>query len=803
MKPKTAITSAFLTFGIWCVTCALPFPLNAQEEPSERADNTRDPQTERSADPDPDAPVLTAPSILSLDEISLGDDEEAPESVTVRITIDVEGRATVDTCDAGAFCTRVEEVITRARFAPATRDGEPIPARIQVRLTTAREEPEDEPVDETPAESTTAPSTDPSGEASGEAAPSSGATAVEPSQEEEEIVYGAEATVEQIAGRPRRLELAEMRSLPGASGDPFRAIEIMPGVLQAISGLPFVYVRGAPPSGTTYHYDGVQLPALYHLSFGPAVVHPTMVGPIQLHSGVAPARYGRAIGGVVVGEGPERPDELTGEVELRAIDIQGAVHTPLGDGSLSVAGRYGYPGLLLSLVVPELDLAYWDYQLRFDQNVGRGARLELVALGSFDRFGVNQEDDDEGIDGGTALTLQFHRFEARVVQDYARGEFGAALRAGTQESTLGEFLTLRLATIAPRVHVTYRRGKWSLRAGADFEASAGVVDDVFGVFSSDGRELDGRYDQSVAGVYLETAYRSARFDVELGARGDVYIAKDNSGELIEGSMDPRLRFAYRPLENLTLHAAAGMAHQPAVAPIPLPGLSQILVSPGLQRAFQMEIGAELEVATLTMSAQGFVHRMHNVLAPDLVLTQPCPFVLPGCDELTVRRDRLWSYGMEFFLKRDPSEVVSGFLSYTIARATIDEREGTYTSTPNFDVRHVLNAVLQVQVQSGWFIGGRALVQSGAPAVAGFVVNDPAGESVTRAEARLPLFYRFDVSAGKVWRPKWGELRLTLEMLNVTLRRQPNQLNCRLGQAECEVNFLPAVYLPNLSLRASF
>src|SRR5690606_32351384 len=96
-----------------------------------------------------------------------------------------------------------------------------------------------------------------------------------------------------------RLELEETRDLPGAFGDPFRAIEALPGVTPILSGVPYFYVRGAPPSGTLYVYDDIPLPALFHLGLGPAVVHPRMVGPIRLYSGVPPARFGRLIGGVI------------------------------------------------------------------------------------------------------------------------------------------------------------------------------------------------------------------------------------------------------------------------------------------------------------------------------------------------------------------------------------------------------------------------------------------------------------------------------------------------------------------------
>src|SRR5205814_10180118 len=118
----------------------------------------------------------------------------------------------------------------------------------------------------------------------------------------------------------RRLELAEMRDLPGAFGDPFRAVDALPGVVPVLSGLPYIFVRGAPPAGTLYVYDDIPVPTLYHLGIGPAVMPPRMVGPVRLYSGVAPARYGRLTGGVVVGEGPEPPDGSThAEAELRLL----------------------------------------------------------------------------------------------------------------------------------------------------------------------------------------------------------------------------------------------------------------------------------------------------------------------------------------------------------------------------------------------------------------------------------------------------------------------------------------------------
>src|SRR5437868_12442347 len=53
--------------------------------------------------------------------------------------------------------------------------------------------------------------------------------------------------------------LFRSRQLPGALGDPFRAIEISTGVTPIVSGLPYFYVRGAPPGNVGYYFDGVRV----------------------------------------------------------------------------------------------------------------------------------------------------------------------------------------------------------------------------------------------------------------------------------------------------------------------------------------------------------------------------------------------------------------------------------------------------------------------------------------------------------------------------------------------------------------
>ncbi len=230
-----------------------------------------------------------------------------------------------------AACSAIQAALREARFEPAQVAGQSVAARVRVRFALAHE---NRPL----------PS-----QADSDAAVPKAAREIDAGAGSE---YGATATVSQIPPTAHALELAEIREVPGTFGDPFRVLDSLPGVVPVMTGLPYVYVRGAPPAATAYYYDDIQLPALFHLALGPAVVHPAMIGAIDFFPGVAPARYGRKTGGVVTGQAatPTLRPGIHGELEWRLIDMQAYAASPTtGGGRVEVGARYGYPGLIAKL----------------------------------------------------------------------------------------------------------------------------------------------------------------------------------------------------------------------------------------------------------------------------------------------------------------------------------------------------------------------------------------------------------------------------------------------------------------------
>ncbi|HJK93090.1 MAG TPA: Plug domain-containing protein, partial [Polyangiaceae bacterium LLY-WYZ-15_(1-7)] len=407
-----------------------------------------------------------------------------PENLTARVRIDPDGTGTLLETDApGAARAALAAALAEARFRPATIDGTPVAATVRVAFDVAAAPadapdgggpdatPTDRsaPDDETAADDTTADDTTADDTTAGETTADETAADDDPAPEP---VFGATASVQRARATARELELEEMRDLPGALGDPFRVLDSLPGVVAPFSGFPYVYVRGAPPAGTVYYYDGIQVPGLFHLVLGPAVIHPAMVGDIAFHPSVAPARFGRHTGGVFAGQGVDSArafEGIGGELELRLIDVQGYVRTPVGDdgGSFAFAARYGWPGAVVSLVSQDLRLTYWDYQTRLDLPLGGGDRFQATVFGSFDRATQGPNEDDQA-------TLQFHRAELRYLRERADFDYGVALQLGWEESQFGDVVQIVAARVGPRVWASVRpRSDLSLRVGGEAFAVRG------------------------------------------------------------------------------------------------------------------------------------------------------------------------------------------------------------------------------------------------------------------------------------------------------------------------------------------
>ncbi len=639
--------------------------------------------------------------------------------------------------------------------------------------------------------------------------------------------YGARARVREEAVQPTQPKEAETAALSEDLGTSFSLAESLPGSLPVFSGVPYLIVRGATPSGTATYYDGVLIPSLFHIALGPAVVDPNLLGKVTFHAGVPPARYGRNIGGALVADAPralraERPRRV---LELTLLDASGYLYVP--EIRTAVAWRVGDPGLLMQALGLDATLNYYDYQVRHEATLGAGTELVLLALGAGDELGDRTAPEDD-------IALDFHRVLARITRRVGDTTIGTQLVLGYDHSLLGEELDGEGLRAAPSVFVEHAFTRARFRAGADYLATHVSLTrrpgreseesefDRSNNFTLDPQDfLDGQPFASLpargtGGVFAELeAEVLPRLTLSAGVRGDVWLTGSHSE--LAASPSGRVRFILTP--GLELFSAIGVGASVRGSPVPLPSLSDVSIDAGLSRALQFEAGASWQaLSDLQLQAAYFRHRYDEVVYLELILDCPgntdpnaAQTVLMGtgsiCRGTGLPTADGVAQGLELYVKRDLTARLAGFASYTLSFAEAQARDGT-RFTPQSDVRHMINAVLRFDLGAGFALGARLHFRSGKMAV-NTLYDEPSAQ-FTRSEARLPGFFRADVRGSYSWRTSFGRLEASVGVQNVTASSEPTNRDCFLDTSMglapplpivCNVDYQRAILLPNLGLRA--
>lgn len=558
----------------------------------------------------------------------------------------------------------------------------------------------------------------------------------------EEVVVQAERRSE-IGGTyiPRE----EGRQIPGTFADPFRVIEVLPGVAPIVSGLPYFYVRGAPPGNVGYFIDGIRVPLLFHVGAGPSVMAPGLIDRVDVVPSAYSARYGRAAGGVILGETTASSGVARGEFQARAFDASGLLEVPLGDmgSSLLVGGRYSYVQPLLDRIAPDYELGYWDYQARATFQVGARDVLSVFA------FGASDELENRPLQR-QLLDTQFHRLDLRWDHSGSSSTTRVALTGSIDRAANAEDdpvvygseiesrgVRLRLASdLALSRNVTLRSG-----GDAGFERISRElvrVEDRTEAFPT-------RIDVS-GSAYLDAVFTGPHVEVVPGVRVDAARFRNEPYVFVE----PRLGSRLVLFDGFAWVSQFGIAHQFPTQSVRIPGQASDPLESTVQAAWQAAQGVEFGKSSILI---GKIMAFHSWIDTDE-------------DALTGR-----SYGIETFLRREFGSGIGGILSYTLSRT--ETTVGNDTQPSEFDRTHVVSAVLGWNMGAGFRLGLRGYYALGRRyAVPCPTLDcgpaDPTAPLAVVRRGRLPNFYRADVRLEKRWElGDTGWLGVALEWFNAT------------------------------------
>jgi hypothetical protein len=158
------------------------------------------------------------------------------------------------------------------------------------------------------------------------------------------------------------------------------------------------------------------------------------------------------------------------------------------------------------------------------------------------------------------------------------------------------------------------------------------------------------------------------------------------------------------------------------------------------------------------------------------------------------------------LRRNFTEALGGFLSYTLSRS--EAVVGPNSGLSAFDRPHVLSAVLGYDLGKGFRAGARAYWYSGRPVTVACPTTDcgpgaAGGPLVASKTIRLPSFFRLDLRFEKKWQWQNGFwLTATAEWFNATLSSEAEQAFYT-PSAGIALDRMSALTLPSLGVELGY
>jgi TonB family protein len=594
------------------------------------------------------------------------------------------------------------------------------------------------------------------------------------------ILVEDEASADEVTERVIRSD--EIEFLPGTSGDVVKAVQNLPGVARAPSGIGQLIIRGTPPEDSEFGLDGNPIPLVFHFSGLTTVLSTENIDEVAYLAGSYGVRYGRALGGVVdLRLNPELPEEARSVVSVDVYQAQLFHERKLGERTaLTVSGRRSYIDTVLTPVLSQGEFTvqaprYWDGQVRLQHETRRGDDFDALFLASDDRFrflGEGADGEDETL---AALATRFQKLRLRHLASLAGGwELESGLLLGPEVQTFefprdSEAYEKRLAvSLREEIRIEAdEENPFGTRLGLDLLCGRdSYLYDV--AFFGDREEGEAFF--CAPAPYAELTARMGPVTVTPGLRGDLLLLPEST----HASLDPRLGLRWVLGSSTTLKAGTGLYSQfPTFRELNPEADGNPSLSP--ERAWQTSLGVERQLGDrLRAEATGFYNQLDQLVVGredrfEFFTGPPIPGDFdtdPYGSEGTGM-----SCGVELLLRYSDDATVAQ-LAATFGHSERTGRDGI-TQLFEYDQPVILNALASRELPRDWRLGARLRYGSGNPYIP--VINKVYNLDQRRfvpvydseASARLPGFFSLDLRVDKSWSfPRW-QLTTYLDVQNAT------------------------------------
>ncbi len=632
----------------------------------------------------------------------------------------------------------------------------------------------------------------------------------------------------------KSLTQAEFLTLPGANGDPVKAVQNLPGVNRVGGFSSQVVIQGSAAKDTRYNIDGHEIPLVFHFGGLSSVVMPEALDSVDYLSAGYESQYSRALGGIISLQ-TRTPDpgerEKKGFFFVDTLKAGGLYEARIDENSTYlISARHSYIGLLLGKVAEKRDdfnltvvPEFTDFTAIYHRKLEAAANLKVVALASRDSLGFLLKEpfkDDPALRGNFKNETIFYRLIPQWQKDLGSdGNLNLSLAAGRDQVLFdigSQYFRMKSNVVSLRGDwekkwIDGESMGWSTELGVDNNYSdadvevkiptgrnEGGVQDPFS--SGTPRQTDVKARTQNAGVYLRNEITTGRLTTLPSLRADSFSRTD------EKLLSPRLGFRYQASDDLTLKTAGGIYYQPPEAV----ETDETYGNPSVKspRAWHWTLGFENDFRQgrkdgYTMSAAYFDRWFEKLV------TSSQSQVLRGNDLVTENYNNSGAgraYGIETQIKFYDTPY-TGWLSYTWSRSTRwNPNQSEYLA--DSDQTHNINLIASRDFARNWKISGRFRYVTGnpyTPITGGTFDADNDVYIPTRGSfysERFRDFKQLDLRFDKKFVMEKEIWTFYLDIQNVWNQKNPenNQYAYDYSRKE-EVSGLPI--LPSLGLKGEF
>jgi hypothetical protein len=571
--------------------------------------------------------------------------------------------------------------------------------------------------------------------------------------------------------------------------DPFRAVQVLPGVATGDDFRAEFAVRGHGPQHIGIALDGIDSPLLFHTVRGIedtgslALINSDILDSATLLSGPYPQRTASHLGArldFTTRDGAR--DRLTGRVLVSGTAATTVWEGPLGDstrGAWIVSARRSYIDWLLRKIDPGIEGAFGfsDAQAKVTLDLSPRQTLQASVIGGRSILsdadatpGLNSLDQGRNRTAIGNLRWRFTPSPSFMLTQQAYivdGRYKNTVPDGrVREQGLDRDITWR-ATIESSFgsHHVFEAGgqrQWlrAERLARSFSTRGEIV------------SVDGRGSYNAASAWLQYRWLpTGNLLVSPGARVDHFGIVDKT------TVSPWVLAELEIKPGMRLRVGAGRQYQtPAFdqtlrpAPGAVPGGLPPPVQP--ERSNSLDIGIDRRVSDAwRVNLTGYIRDEQ-----DLLRFENSEFRVSGND--IVRPGiGVWAntltgsaHGVEATVERRVVNGVSGWIAYGYGHAELDDALTGETYPADFDQTHMVNAYAIYRTSNKLGLSARFRYGSNFP-IPGYFAQ--VGESyflgVDRNAVRLPVYTRLDLRADWAFTYRRSRLTLFVEVLNVLKR----------------------------------